>query len=110
VKVAVPAATAKATRAGAARLAASSLVVRVVDRGALHRLRVRLTLTRAAWTNVSLLRGKTQVKRWNAGVLRKGTTATAFRLPARLRHGAYTVRVTVRVAGQRATLARTARL
>ena len=50
------------------------------------------------------------MKGWNAGVLRKGTTTTTYRLPARLRHGAYTVRVTVRVAGQQATLARTIRL
>ena len=96
--------------ASVARLAASGLTVRIVRNGTVRQARLRVTLTRAAWAKVSLVRGRSVARTWNAGVLRKGTTSHAYRLPARLRHGVYTLRVQARVAGQSAVLARQFRL
>jgi Ca2+-binding RTX toxin-like protein len=96
--------------ASVARLAASRLTVRIVRHGTVRQARLQLKLTRAAWTKVSLARGGSVARTWNAGVLRTGTSSHAYRLPARLRHGLYTFRVRARVAGQSTVLARQVRL
>jgi Ca2+-binding RTX toxin-like protein len=107
---AVTTAAAAKPAASVARLAASGLTVRIVRHGTVRQARLQLRLTRAAWTNVALLRGRSVARTWNAGVVRKGTSTHAYRLPTRLRHGVYTLRVRAHVAGQSTVLARKVRL